>query len=84
MSFIPNKTFEDLEFDKVLNQVASFSITTMAKDLILDLKPIEDYDKIKLSLLITSEFKSSFENDNKIPNHGFESLEKPIQLFKDD
>ena len=42
MSFIPNKTFEDLEFDKVLNQVASFSITTMAKDLILDLKPIED------------------------------------------
>ncbi len=82
MSFIPNKTFEDLEFDKVLNQVASFSITPMAKDLILDLKPIEDYDKIKLSLLITSEFKSSFENDNKIPNHGFQSLEKPIQLLK--
>ena len=81
MSFIPNKTFEDLEFDKVLNQVASFSITTMAKDLILDLKPIEDYDKIKLSLLITSEFKSSFENDNKIPNHGVASLEKPIQLL---
>ncbi|MBL30651.1 MAG: DNA mismatch repair protein MutS [Flavobacteriaceae bacterium] len=84
MSIIPNKTFEDLEFDKVLNQISSFSITPMAKDLILDLKPIEEYDEIKLSLLITSEFKSSFENDNKIPNHGFESLNKPIQLLKID
>ena len=82
MTFIPNKTFEDLEFDKVLNQISSFSITPMAKELILDLKPIENKENIELSLLITSEFKSSFENDNKIPNHGFETLKKPIQLLK--
>ncbi|MBU78836.1 MAG: DNA mismatch repair protein MutS [Flavobacteriales bacterium] len=82
MTFIPNKTYEDLEFDKVLNQISSFSITPMAKELILDLKPIENKENIELSLLITSEFKSSFENDNKIPNHGFETLKKPIQLLK--
>ena len=82
MTFIPNKTFEDLEFDKVLIQISSFSITPMAKEIILDLKPIENKEKIELSLLITSEFKSSFENDNKIPNHGFETLKKPIQLLK--
>ena len=82
MTFIPNKTFEDLEFDKVLNQISSFSITPMAKEIILDLKPIENKENIELSLLITSEFKSSFENDNKIPNHGFETLKKPIQLLK--
>ncbi len=82
MTFIPNKTYEDLEFDKVLNQISSFSITPMAKEIILDLKPIENKENIELSLLITSEFKSSFENDNKIPNHGFETLKKPIQLLK--
>jgi len=82
MTFIPNKTFEDLEFDKVLIQISSFSITPMAKEIILDLKPIENKENIELSLLITSEFKSSFENDNKIPNHGFETLKKPIQLLK--
>ena len=82
MTFIPNKTYEDLEFDKVLNQISSFSITPMAKEIILDLKPIENKENIELSLLITSEFKSSFENANKIPNHGFETLKKPIQLLK--
>ena len=82
MTFIPNKTYEDLEFDKVLNQISSFSITPMAKEIILDLKPIENKENIELSLLITSEFKSSFENSNKIPNHGFETLKKPIQLLK--
>ena len=82
MVYIPIKTFEDLEFNAVLNQISNFAITPMAKDLILDTKPIDQNDDKIRSLLLTSEYKSSFENENKIPNHGFESLVKSFQLLK--
>jgi len=82
MVYIPDKTFEDLEFKTVLNQISEFAITPMAKDLILNSKSIKDNDEKIKSLLLTSEYKSSFENENKIPNHGFESLIKLFQLLK--
>jgi len=82
MVYIPNKTFEDLEFTIVLNQISEFAITPMAKDLILNTRSIEDNEEKIRALLLTSEYKSSFENENKIPNHGFESLIKPFQLLK--
>ena len=82
MVYIPTKTFEDLEFTEVLSQISQFAITPMAKELILKTIPIhENKDKIR-SLLLTSEYKSSFENENRIPNHGFESLVKSFQLLK--
>jgi len=82
MVYIPAKTFEDLEFTEVLSQISQFAITPMAKELILKMIPIdENEDKIR-SLLLTSEYKSSFENENRIPNHGFESLVKSFQLLK--
>ncbi|MFQ3351524.1 MAG: DNA mismatch repair protein MutS2 [Candidatus Marivariicella framensis] len=82
MVYIPAKTFEDLEFTEVLSQISQFAITPMAKELILKTIPIdENEDKIR-SLLLTSEYKSSFENENRIPNHGFESLVKSFQLLK--
>ena len=84
MVYIPTKTFEDLEFTEVLSQISQFAITPMAKELILKTIPIdENEDKIR-SLLLTSEYKSSFENENRIPNHGFESLVKSFQLLKID
>ena len=82
MVYIPKKTFEDLEFTTVLRQISDFAITPMAKEAILNIKPICDDDKKIKSLLITSEYKSSFDSENKIPNHGFESLIKSFQLLK--
>ena len=82
MVYIPTKTFEDLEFTEVLNQISQFAITTMAKDLILNTIPIDGNEEKIRSLSLTSEYKSSFENENRIPNHGFESLVKSFQLLK--
>ena len=82
MVYIPTKTFEDLEFTEVLNQISQFAITPMAKDFILNTIPIDGNEEKIRSLSLTSEYKSSFENENRIPNHGFESLVKSFQLLK--
>ena len=82
MVYIPTKTFEDLEFTEVLNQISQFAITPMAKDLIINTIPIDGNEEKVRSLSLTSEYKSSFENENRIPNHGFESLVKSFQLLK--
>tara|TARA_B100000767_G_C19773147_1_gene541175 strand:- start:1576 stop:3726 length:2151 start_codon:yes stop_codon:yes gene_type:complete len=82
MVYIPRKTFEDLEFTEVLSQISQFAITPMAKELILKIIPIDGNDERINSLSLTSEYRSSFDNENRIPNHGFESIVKSFQLLK--
>ena len=81
-SLIPNKTLEDLEYIEVLNQCANFAITQLGKDAIQKLQPSVDTELIEKQLESVSEFKSSFDNENRIPNHGFESLLDIIPLLK--
>tara|TARA_X000001036_G_scaffold113204_1_gene106078 strand:- start:3092 stop:5242 length:2151 start_codon:yes stop_codon:yes gene_type:complete len=82
MVYIPKKTFEDLEFPNILSQISQFAITPMAKELILKIIPIDGENEKVNSLLLTSEFRSSFDNENRIPNHGFESIFNCFQLLK--
>ena len=82
MVYIPKKTFEDLEFPVILSQISQFAITPMAKELILKIIPIDGENEKVNSLLLTSEFRSSFDNENRIPNHGFESIFNCFQLLK--
>ena len=81
-SFIPNKTLDDLEYIEVLNQCANFAITQLGKDAIQKLQPSVDTEQIEKQLKSVSEFKSSFDNENRIPNHGFESLLDIFPLLK--
>ena len=81
-SLIPNKTLEDLEYVEVLNQCAKFAITQLGKDAIQKLQPSVDTELIEKQLKSVSEFKSSFDNENRIPNHGFESLLDIFPLLK--
>ena len=81
-SLIPNKTLEDLEYIEVLNQCANFAITQLGKDAIQESQPSVDTEQIEKQLKSVSEFKSSFDNENRIPNHGFESLLDIFPLLK--
>ena len=81
-SLIPNKTLEDLEYIEVLNQCANFAITQLGKDAIQKLQPSVDTEQIQKQLKSVSEFKSSFDNENRMPNHGFESLLDIFPLLK--
>ncbi len=82
MTSIQHKTLEDLEFPEVLKELSIRCNTLPGKARALEIRPLEDDDLIKLELGRTSEYLSSFENDNRIPNHGFESLEKEFQLLR--
>lgn len=79
---IPNKTSVDLEFQTLLEQISSFAVTSIGKDEILSISPINEKDEIEYQLDLVSEYTSSFDNENKIPNHYFDEFLKEIRLLK--
>ncbi len=79
---IPNKTTVDLEFQTLLEQISSFAVTSIGKEEILNISPINEKDEIGYQLDLVSEYTSSFDNENKIPNHYFDEFLKEIRLLK--
>ena len=79
---IPSKTTVDLEFQTLLEQISSFAVTSIGKEEILNLSPINEKDEIEYQLDLVSEYTSSFDNENKIPNHYFDEFLKEIRLLK--
>ena len=82
MGYIPKKTLEDLEFFEVTEQIADFAITLMGKASCIALEPIADQDTMLKELHSVCEYLDSFDNDNRIPNHGFEDLSPAFKLLK--
>ena len=79
---IPNKTTVDLEFQTLLEQISSYAVTSIGKEEILCISPINEKDEIEYQLDLVSEYTSSFDNENKIPNHYFDEFLKEIKLLK--
>ena len=75
------KTLQDLEFHTVLQQMAAKTITDLGKSAVLDIKPFKDTEAIAPELNRVKEFVASFNSDNRIPNHGFDALEKELHLL---
>ena len=82
MGYLPKKTLEDLEFFEVTEQISDFAITPMGKASCTALEPLMEQDAMLKELHIVSEYLASFDNDNRIPNHGFEDLSPALQLLK--
>lgn len=82
MGHLPKKTLEDLEFYRVTEQIAAFAITPMGKAAAQALTPLPDQKSLLPELQAVSEYLASFDNDNSIPNHGFEDLSTAFQLLK--
>ncbi len=78
---IHDKTLQDIEFSTVLKQVAEYCITDLGRQEALLIRPFETREEVMRSLTYTNEFISSFYNDNRIPNHGFEPISREIKLL---
>ena len=78
---IHEKTLKDLEFFTVLNQVSEHTITALGKEVVLATLPFSDATELMLELDYTNEYLSSFQNENRIPNHGFDTISKEIKLL---
>jgi DNA mismatch repair protein MutS2 len=79
---ISKKTLQDLEYQSVIEQIAELNVTSLGKTKILNTVPFSNRNEVSRSLNLTNEFLTSFENENRIPNHGFENITKELKLIK--
>ncbi|WP_044397667.1 DNA mismatch repair protein MutS [Lacinutrix sp. Hel_I_90] len=79
---IHKKTLQDLEFATVLEQVSEYCVTHLGHLKAQDIAPFQDKETLLNALQLTNEYVSSFYNDNRLPNHGFEAITKELQLLR--
>ncbi|MGJ8550310.1 endonuclease MutS2 [Winogradskyella wichelsiae] len=79
---IHEKTLKDLEFYTVLQQVSKHALTALGKEAVLAILPFNEEEELKRELIYVNEYLSSFDNDNRIPNHGFDTIAKELKLLK--
>ncbi|MGB0881149.1 MAG: DNA mismatch repair protein MutS, partial [Polaribacter sp.] len=76
---ISAKTLQDLEFSTVLQQVAAFCISSLGKEKVAQITPIPNKTILFKELYLVNEYVSSFESENRIPNHGFDTITESIK-----
>ena len=81
MISITDKTLKDLEFYTVLEAVASGCTTEPGHEKALQISPFKNKEELMDSLLETSEYVSSFDNNNALPNHGFEPINNEVKFL---
>ena len=81
MISITDKTLQDLEFNTVLQTISERCNTEIGKQKALEIIPFKDKEALMNVLLQTSEYLSSFSNNNSIPNHGFDNLTNDLKFL---
>ncbi len=78
---IHHKTLQDLEFHTVLQHVEEYCITDLGKNQVKAIIPFFSKTELLHALNLVNEYISSFENDNRIPNHGFDEISESLKLL---
>jgi DNA mismatch repair protein MutS2 len=81
MISITEKTLQDLEFSTVLDTISTSCVTEIGKQKAIEIKPFNDKEALMEALLQTSEYVSSFQNNNALPNHSFESIATELKFL---
>ncbi|MGA9638613.1 endonuclease MutS2 [Flavobacterium sp.] len=81
MISITEKTLQDLQFSTVLETISAICNTELGKQKALYITPFRDKETLMESLMQTSEYVSSFQNNNAIPNHGFDAITHEIKFL---
>jgi len=81
MISITDKTLQDLEFTTILQTISDRCNTEIGKQKALEIIPFKNKELLLDNLLQTSEYLSSFTNNNTIPNHGFDNLTNDIKFL---
>ncbi|HEY0045095.1 MAG TPA: DNA mismatch repair protein MutS [Flavobacterium sp.] len=81
MISITEKTLQDLQFPTILETVADICNTEIGKEKAMLIAPFREKEDLLAALAMTSEYQSSFQNNNAIPNHGFESITNDIRFL---
>ena len=81
MISITEKTLQDLQFSTVLETISAGCNTDIGKEKALQILPFKEKQLLMNALMQTSEYVSSFQNNNAIPNHGFEAIHHEIKFL---
>lgn len=81
MTHITEKTLLDLQFDTVLADVALSCQTEMGAEKVFQIRPFAQSVDTMAALKQTSEYVSSFENNNAFPNHYFDSVTTDLKFL---
>jgi len=81
MISITEKTLQDLQFPTILETISSICNTEFGKEKALLIIPFREKESLLKALEMTSEYVSSFQNNNAIPNHGFDSITNEIKFL---
>jgi len=81
MISITDKTLQDLQFTTVLETISALCNTEIGKQKALEITPLKDKESLMEALMQTSEYVSSFQNNNAIPNHGFDAITNEIKFL---
>lgn len=81
MISVTNKTLQDLEFHTILETIASKCNTEIGQQKALQIVPLSNKEQLIIELHQTSEYVSSYSNNNAIPNHGFETITKDLHFL---
>jgi len=81
MISITEKTLQDLQFPTILETISSICNTDIGKEKALLIIPFKDKEILLDALLQTSEYVSSFQNNNAVPNHGFDAITHEIKFL---
>src|SRR5690554_6213838 len=82
MKTIQDKTIQELELNTVLETIAGLCVTEKGKDTTTEIRPIVRKDLLMKELKRTSEYTSSFSNNNAIPSHFFENIDRELKFLK--
>lgn len=78
---ITEKTRNDLEFNRICELVAKLCNTDKGIEKAKHIQPFQNKEELNKELLRTYEYLGSFTNQNALPNHGFESIDKEIRFL---
>jgi DNA mismatch repair protein MutS2 len=81
MISITDKTLQDLEFTTILQTISDRCNTEIGKQKALEVIPFKEKEDLMNALMQTSEYLSSFSNNNAIPNHGFENITNDLKFL---
>jgi len=81
MISITQKTLQDLEFNTVLETIAGRCNTDIGEAKAMAIAPFKNKEELLINLKQTSEYLSSFSNNNAIPNHGFENINFELKFL---
>ena len=76
---ISTKTLQDLEFSTVLKHVTEYCISSLGIEKVLNIGPIHNKKDLFKELELVNEYVSSFESENRVPNHNFDNITESVK-----